>query len=74
MKAIDFSNDLANVVKDFFAQCLRKETVPLHKMREITVCFTDKGFSLRLKTLKNDFSQDFEVSDKKMTPLYFVSH
>lgn len=74
MKAIEFSNKYAVAVKNFFSRCLGNEPMPLNKMQEITVCFTDRGFSLRLETAENGFSQEFDVDEKEITPLHFETH
>lgn len=71
MKAIEFSNQYTKVVNNFFTKCLEYEPVSLHKMRDITIYFTDQGFELRLETVENDFSQEFNVDEKEITPLYF---
>lgn len=74
MKAIEFSSQYTKAANNFFARCLECESVPLHKMQDITVSFTDKGFELRLETAENDFSQEFDVDEKGVTPLYFETH
>lgn len=74
MKAIEFSNQYTKAVNNFIAKCLEHESIPLHKMQDITVSFSDRGFSLRLETVKNDFSQEFDVDEKEITPLYFETH
>lgn len=74
MKAIEFSSQYTKAANNFFARCLECELVPLHKMQDITVSFTDKGFELRLETADNDFSQEFDVDEKEVTPLYFETH
>lgn len=74
MKAIEFSNQYTKAVNIFFARCLEYEPVPLHKIQDITISFTDRGFSLRLETVDNDFSQEFDVDEKEIIPLYFETH
>lgn len=74
MKAIEFQNRYANVVKDFFNECLQNEIMPIRRMQDITMYCTDKGFGLRLETVCNCFTQEFEVESLGITPLYFEIH
>ena len=69
MNAIEFQNRYTRVVKDFFSRCLEYEQIQLHKMQDITMCCTDKGFELRLETVEHSFVQEFEVDNKEITPL-----
>lgn len=71
MKAIEFSNQYTKAANNFFTRCLERESIPLHKMQDITVSFSDQRFELRLETVDNDFSQEFNVDEKEITPLYF---
>ncbi len=74
MKAIEFSNLYSRTVNDFFQKCLKAEDMKINKINEVTVCFSDYGFKLRLETTDNDFSQEFEVNEKEIIPLYFETH
>lgn len=69
MEAIEFSNLYTRAVKDFFSNCLNKESISLHTIQYITVCFTEKGFELRLETIEYTFSQEFDATGKEIIPL-----
>lgn len=74
MNAIEFSNKFARTAKDFFSRCIDIESLPLHKMQDMTVSFSDDGFCLRLETVEYDFSQEFNVTETGIVPLYFETH
>lgn len=74
MNAIEFSNKFARTAKDFFARCIDTEPLPLHKMQDMTVSFSDNRFCLRLETTEHDFSQEFNVTETEIVQLYFTTH
>ena len=71
MNAIEFSNKYTSTVMDFFVNCSNVEPMSTQKMQDITVCFTNAGFSLQLKTVKNVFAQKFQVGETAIIPLDF---
>ena len=68
MNAIEFQNRYTRVVKDFFSRCLEYEQIQLHKMQDITMCCTDKGFELRLETVEH-----LKLIIKRL-PLFILKH
>lgn len=70
MKALDFSIKYSKSVRDFFSRCCENEEIPIYMINEITVCFNENGYELRLETNNADYNQQINVEDNKLTPLY----
>lgn len=74
MNAIEFQNTCAKCVKYFFYKCLDYEQLTIREMQEITICFNEYGFELRLKTDYYSFVQKFNVENNNITPIHFEAN
>lgn len=74
MKAIEFSNKIGSVIKDFFQKCCEQEEMATPMMQQVEFYVSDDSqFTLRLETDTASYTQTFEVDDK-ITPMYFEIH
>lgn len=74
MKAIEFSNEISSVIKNFFHQCCEQEELHTSMMQQVEFYVSDDSqFTLRLETDTASYTQTFEVDDK-ITSMYFEIH
>ncbi len=71
MKAVEFSNKISSVIKDFFHRCCEQEELLTSMMQQVEFYINDDSqFTLRLETDTASYTQTFEVDDK-ITSMYF---
>lgn len=61
MKAIEFSNKISSLIKEFFTECCETEDLFLKVIKDVEVAFCDDGFELRLALDKCTIYQEYDI-------------
>lgn len=71
MNAIEFSNKLNILIKEFFSLCLEREQLSIQKIQDIEFSHYDKGFTLKLESEYCIYLQGFSNDNIQIIPLFF---